>query len=461
MKKFLILLIFLSFNVYSQNTIDELIREITPIGDLPNAELKNLRQDLKIQSQLIEGVLELQQLNPSEQNIEKISNNLNRAIKLATNARAIQIGERIQKNVEEVIETTIHPTQLKSEIVKLKEFIKNDLTKKGIRLTSLGRRFGLSVGLFYLAVVQIDFTIPLVLMATGTNIKLAAALFVSPISSTSTAAFMALKSTLKYKHLLKTLGYKETKEHFKIFLSIQKFINKTLVAKNYLMDMNIAGTQFLLTLEESNAITRLLNKLGLRKGVNYGQLINFLQENQLYPGFTRRMMNSPISDIAKMLKIMRKIQIDGDEKTALAFQKAFGKKIQVIRANFQMDHHINWFLKLSSAKSMEDFFSLMANIPKDMAPKSFDKAWRNVVLPSIADNFGKYISLNHYKVFRHLYEDYQRNLRPILISNQDYHMPKNLEKTIQKYVFSSFSSLNSCGYYFMPSTTGSKHILFY
>jgi hypothetical protein len=61
MKLFILLFISLyNFSAQSSDLYQDLFNGIMPIEDLPNAELKLLRRDLKIQSILIDSINEIQ-----------------------------------------------------------------------------------------------------------------------------------------------------------------------------------------------------------------------------------------------------------------------------------------------------------------------------------------------------------------------------------------------------------------
>lgn len=444
----IVLLLMFSWNVLAQNQVQEVLSEIIPHVDLPNAEFQVLQRDLKINSLIVESIKEIQLNGGDILATDATVSNLRRTVIMATDAKSVQIGQRLQTNVKEAIESAVKPQKLKGQIQKLIEFVTTDLQKKGVNVSNFTRRYGVQVGLYYLAAMQVDYTIPLILMATG-NVKLGAALFSTPFSSSTTALFASIRSATRYRHMIKKLGFKASKHHYRIFRAVKKFFDRSYFGTDYLVDINVAGTRAVLTIEESNAVGKLMNKLGFKKSINYTNLVEFLEENNLYRGFIRRSATkNNQAKLASVVKILRKIELSGDVELITKLKQQFGKKVSFLEGIPELSHQKNWFIKVANSQSVDDVFRYMAKMPSDIAPRTFSKVWKGYVLPSLSNSFGNHTSLSTYRAFRNLYQLYDSQILPELIGNNSYRFEPELKQKINNYLYEGFYPLDSCGYIF-------------
>ena len=424
---------------------DKTIKEIVPLSDLPNAELQILRKDLKIQSLIFEALMEVHLEGGEITNMDLVSQNLQRSIILAENARAVQVGDRLKTDMIDLLKTTVNPNRLKDKIQKVLNFVKQDLKHKGTNIAAYTRRFGAQVGIFYLAMMQIDYTLPLILMANG-HYEIGATLFALPISSTTTAGFAAIRSAVKYRHILKKLGLKESLQHYNIFKKVKNFIDKNFLITNYLVDINMPNHQILFNIQESNAVVKLFTKLGYKKYITYDSLVNFLEEKRLYRGFTRRLKQTNKSELSKVLLILQKIERSEDLTLIFEIRKRFGKRVNLVKGIPNVGPLIKWAFNVAHAKDMHSLFSELRKNPVNLPPRLFDKVWRKYIIPHLTRSFGNYLSYGNYKSFRRLSEIYSKEIRPEILKrySTDTHLSKTLIRRLQNYVYEAFVPAGSC-----------------
>lgn len=448
MRMLIFLFLFFASHLQAQENYRQLISEIMPNLDLPNAEYQILQRDLRLNTFMIESIQDIQLSGGDIAQIDDAVSNLKRTMLLASDARSVQLGERVQGNVREILESSVRPSKLKNQMQNFMRFIRNDLAKRGVNLSNYTRRFGIQVGLYYLLAMQVDYTLPLVLMASG-NVKLGAAMFSTPFSSTSTALFASIRSTLRYRHMMKKLGFQATRDHFRIFKHIKRYFDRSFFGTDYLVDVNVQGVRAVLTVEESTVVSRTLNRLGYKRALSYQNLVSFLNEHNLYQDLIRSM--APETNQMKLaitLKILRQIELEGDLDTLSLLKERFGNKINMLEGIPSFDRHKNWFIKLAHSQSIDDVYKLMSQMPDNIPPKTFARVWRNYVLPSLSESFGSHTSLNHYKSFRELYNLFDQELQPLMISNNSYSLTREMNEKLYDYLHRAFYRLDSCGLIF-------------
>lgn len=445
MKYLLTFLLILSTSiVQAQDEYKSILAEMLPEIDLTNAEYKVLAKDLEINTLILESIKEVQLRGGEFAQHDSTATGLRRAAHLAINARSVQLGDRVKQNITEAIMMSVQPKKLAEHLSTFLTNLKKNFQNKGALLSHSARRFGLQVGLFYLLAMQVDYTIPLILISTG-EVAIGSLLFALPFSSVSTTMFASVRSLARYRYMLKTLGFKDTFEHYKIFKEMKSFFNRSFFGKDYLVDVNIAGLRGVLTVEESTAVSRLFQKLGYKKNLTYQTLVEFLSERGVYQKYVPQYIaDSPQLKIASALKILSEIERAGDIDTMAAILLRFSNKASHMDLITNLAQQKVWFAKLASSQNMEDLFYHFRRMPQDMAPHTFAKVWRGFVLPNLSKSFGQYFSIRHYRTFRNLYNNFDKFLFSDLVTSSSTNLDRALENRIKDYLFESFSPLNSC-----------------
>jgi hypothetical protein len=457
MIKVLVLFISLMANCYANDNAQEIINELFPDARLSNAELNLIGQELRVQSLVIESILELQESGVEFQNTAQLRSSISEIVKNAYSAKSIELGERITQNVQDLVKSTISPEKLGGQFEKVYQFVLKDLITKKTNITSLTRRFGTNVGMFYLVMMQIDYTIPLALIATG-NLHIGIPLLMSPISSTSTALFATIKSSVKHYHMIRKLGFKNFIGHWELSRKIKKFLGRNMLKTGYVIDLNIRSSSYLMTVNDPGALRRMINPLtealGFTPELNYKNLKTFLQEERLLLNRLLQIDSSQIADLAKMLLLIKEIEVENNPDVIVKLQSKFGKKVNLIKSQFPSltPEQLHWFIKAGNAKNIEDVFDLLRQAPNDIPAKAFGNVWREYVLGSLSKSLESHSSLATHKAFRKLHIDYDSELRPLFIDSLDTQFSGEIRENFNNYIFNSLAPIGSCGQiYTQPS----------
>lgn len=450
MKSFICSLLFFIFSLsaYTSTQYDDIISEIIPIRDLSNREYRLLKEELKVQSLIIESILEIQMNGGEIQNYEEAASTLQRAIDKASKAKRVYAADHLKGQVtnfiESTIDTTINPTKLKKNTNRIFAIVQKEFQKKAVNISSITRRFGLQVGLFYLAAVQVDYTIPLILMAQG-NVKLGATLMSLPISITSTAMFASLRNTVKYRHLIKKLGIKESFNQYKIFRKIRRELGRSFFGETELIKIKLQGKSYFFTVKDNGLISRLLVKMGYNKELNYQSLLAYFHEEDLFRGFTRRIAQSGEAEYKKLLKMILKIEKSGTPEMLVNLEKRFKHKVNILNGIHLKEQHLHWILRASHVKDFDEFFHVLKHVPRDMPPTVLDNAFKNYIFPRMTKNIDQYYSISHFKAFNNLNSLYNKEIRPAFAKRIDYHLNQNTYDFIIDQVYLALAPVNSCG----------------
>jgi hypothetical protein len=442
----LILLTLSSSNVFAQNDIKDIMKQIIPSGELSNEELSKLRTELKINDLFIESVKEIQFQGGEIKNIENYTSSIHNNIIRAIDTRSTPLEETVKKEIREILRATMSPEVMKKELLKVLSFLKNSLKMKGKNLSVITRRFGIQVAAVYMSCFTLDLTLPFYLMDSGHR-ALGTALLFTPISGTITLTYASIKSSLKYVHLLRKLGLKKSKQLRDIYKAVQNFSNKSILEVRTLNYITINKQQIALTITEKNLMTRLLNNFGYNsQRLDYDSLKKYLLEKGRYRGAIRRLEQSQDSKLYKLLRLLRKIEHQEDLSFITDFKKRFGNNVNLINGLRPYNLETDWFIRVSNTTDFDQFLSAMRSMPEDIPPKAFDKIWRNIVLPELAKNINKYGSIKNYFAFRSLIKSYDKKIRADFIISSEYKLDHKLKRLFTNYIYESLSAVNSCSF---------------
>lgn len=453
MIKLLIFLFFFSINLHANESAQDIIKELFPEARLSNAELNLIGQELRVQSLVIESILELQQRGVEFQDSLQLRSSISEIVKNAYHAKSIELGQRISNNVQDLINSTISPEKLGGQFEKVYTFVLNDLFTKKTNINSLTRRFGMSVGMFYLVMMQVDYTLPLILIGTG-HYHLGAPLLMAPISSTTTAMFATIKNSVKHYHMIRKLGFRNFINHWQISKKVKTFLGRNFFKTGYVIDININASTYMLTINDPGTIRRfanpLLDALGFSRELNYKNLKAFLLEENILIERLRQIDSSGIADLAKMLLLIKEIENSQEVEVVLKLQSRFNKKINLVKARFPNlnPEHFNWFIKTGHAKNIDELFSMLRQMPNDIPAKAFGNVWREYILASLSKSLEGNSMSATYEAFRNLHEDFDKELRVLFVDSLDPDFPIELKRSFQNYIFNSLGPIGSCGQVF-------------
>ena len=474
MKIFLLLILFSNL-IFAQD-IQELVDDLFPRVSLSNDQLKALREEMKVHTMLIEGIERLNIEDGHFVNLEKATENVHDLLIRTYGARSSTLPKEVQQIISNYLKEHAKKESIKDALQQLEKFAKGSINKTTIKSisqkayssavrsrvasalkgraiwgVSLARKFGLSVGLFYLISAQVDYTLPLILMATG-HAKIGMSLLAVPFSSTSTATFITMKKAFKFRNVVKKLGgLGVVLDDLKITRQIRNFFNTSRFGQSYLVDINIHGQQFVFTIEDQRIFSKLLARMGWNNKLNYSSLMNFLERNNFNSEFLARIANSEVAEEVKVLRILRRIQKDGDLSIVEKLRYQFHGLVNEVNNIPNLTQERNWIIKAANSKDFVELYSYLRNIPEGIPPKTFDKVWRNYILAQAAENIGPLWDKKNYIAFRNMFNQYDETIRKELFSSSEAGMTKELREQFGDYLFKSLNESGICELQYIPA----------
>lgn len=445
MFRYLFLLIFFASQmVHANEAFDDLIEEIIPKSELSNSQLNSLRRELKIQNIFIQGVKSIEIQGGEFKNVTQASNTLQDLYIKGLEAKAESLPSAIKNEIKDTVKNTIDDRSVRNILKKSKNFVFGKLRNQKIMLTSLARRVGLDVGLVYFLTLQVDLTFPTIMIALG-HVEFAP-LLVTPVSSTVTAAYTGVKSAVKFRHLIKSLGgLANSKAIFSVYKQMRRFFKLRVFPQFDLLNINISNKHIIFTVERKTLFNKFLTKLGYNKNLNYENLTSFMREEALMLDFLDSIDRLDRPNEVKMIRLLNKLEMQQDSLIIAKLKERFGEFINEIDNLPNYTSARRWVSKISSVTSFDDFSRLLMQLPDDIPPKTFDRLWREIILPSASKNIGPYFDKDSFKAFRKLYSQWDDNLRRVTTTSNRTSIGTNLHKKLNDYFFDALQSVNGCG----------------
>lgn len=444
MKSLLALLfIFLSFNLFAQGEFDDLIEEVLPKTQLSNEQLKLLKEELRVQKILIQGVKELNILGIETRKTALPIQRVKDLLLSSLGSKTQSLPKEVREKITEAVKESINNHNITETIKNLKNFTQKAVAGKTAQLTSIARRFGIDAGLVYGISMQFDYTLPLILMSQG-QVQAGATLLALPISSASTATYVLAKKAVKFNQLVKELGgVKASIEHFGIFKKVKNFFNTDIWGKYDLIDLNISGKTYVFTIEQRTLAQRLFTKLGWNSKLNYDNLISFIKEQGLMDEMTTRIENSKRPSQVKVLRLLNRLEKSADEEILEKLKNRFSNYINEVDNLPNLTIERTWAVKTANSKTFQELFAHLAQMPEDIPPRTLNRLWKNYILVEASKNIGPYISKETYMTFRNLYKAYD-GLETELMKSTEAKIGSELKKKFTSYFYDSVPSLHAC-----------------
>jgi hypothetical protein len=459
-KVFLLLYLLFSFSfVQANEQLDDLIEEIIPKSELSNKQLRALRQELKVQKIFIEGIKAIEIQGGEFVNINKATNTIHDLMIKSIGAKSETLPQAVGKEITETVKESIDKKSIKNVLQKSKDFAFNKARAQRTMLTSLTRRLGMDVGLVYFLTLQIDLTFPSIMIALG-RVEFAP-LLVTPVSSTVTGTYAAIKSAVKFRQLVKNLGgLKNTMNIFNVFREVKKYFNLKIIPHYDLININVNKQNFVFTVERKTIFNRLMTKLGVNKNLNYQNLSRFLRENDFLKDFLEKLDMTDNPDEVKMIKVLNKIEATQNEDVIFKLKEKYGRYINELKTIPSFREARQWVSRISSATTFDQFNRLILQIPDDIPPKIFDRLWRNHILPSASRNIGPYFDKKTYQAFRKLHIDWDKGLRRVFTESNETILNESFKRKVTEYLFNSLEGVNICGGLFQKKSGQSTTFVF-
>lgn len=440
---FLFLSLFLHLNLYAQNEFDDLIEEIIPKTQLSNAQLKNLREELRVQKILIQGVKELDILNIPPTKMSNVNQTLKDFIITSLGSKTKSLPKEVTSQITEAVRESIQDKNIVSTVSKIKEYASKSIHGKTAQLTSIARRFGVDAGIVYGVAMQFDYTLPLIMMSQG-QVQLGATLLALPISSATTASYILAKKAIKFRQIVKELGGVQASiDHFNIFKQVKNFFHTNIWGKYDLIDLNLSGKNFVFTIEHRTLMQRLFSRLGWNKKLNYDNLLGFLKEEGLMTNVIANIEANKRPSQVKVLRILNQLEKNADETVIEKLKNRFSSYINEVDHLPNLTEERTWAIRASNSKSFQELYAHLASMPEDIAPRTLNRLWKNYILVEASKNIGPFISKETYQTFRNLYNSYDQ-IGSELMTSMDARVGSELKRKFTSYFYDAVPQLSAC-----------------
>ena len=436
---------------FGNDTFDDIIQEIIPKTQLTKDQLVTLNKELGIQKLFIEGVKKIEIRGGQFVDIERSTNTIRDLLLSSMNAKSESLSADAKAKMVEITKTRVNRQSIKNILLKTKEHAYNFLNGKRVFTGSMVRRFGFDVGIVYFLSAQIDYTFPWYMISQGATEY--TFLLATPVSSVATGTYIAAKSAIKYRHVIKNLGgLKVAAEHFKVYRKMKSFFEQNILKSYDLFDIYQGNKSYVLTVEKRNIVTKTFQKLGWNKSLNYENLIKYMDDNSILPKVVENIRSSDRHPTGKLIRLLNKVEHSTDANDFHRIRKHFGKYIKEVNALPEFSVQRRWVMKTMDSRSMDQLIRMLGQMPPDIPPAIFDTIWRNKVLVSGSKNIGHFSSISEYKAFRGLVENYDKDLRALFTNSIDTSMSTSQRKLFGDYIFKSLSGVGICQQLFKPKT---------
>lgn len=423
--------------------LDDIVEQIVPKGQVSNQQMKALRQKLKIQKTIIEGVKSIEMRGGEFVNLEKATSTIERLVVNSFGAEANALPKAIKDSVQKTVKDSVRKSAIQRMLVRLKSLIYGQVTDKKILLSSTARRFGFDVGLVYAITFQIDFTFPSIMVAMG-HVEYLPLLF-TPVSSTATASYTAIKSGVRMNQMIQNLGgLSAFAEKLETIKKIKNFFNTGLLPQHDIIDLEVAGRNYALTVERQGTLTKFKQMLGYNDRLNYKNLLALMEDHNFAPGFVDVVRRSERPAEVKFIRLLHRIELENNPEFMEVMKVRFGKYVNDINGIPDFSRVRSWTAKISNARSFQHFNKLMMEMPDEIPPSIFDKLWRKHILPGAAKNIGPYMDKSTYQAFRQMDNLYQNQLRGQMANSIDQTLDNGWKSKIADYFFKATTTVNGC-----------------
>jgi hypothetical protein len=255
-------LVFTGHCAFGLDRFDDIIEEFAPNPGLSSVQLSNLRDELKIQTMFIEGVKGIEINGGEFKNANKAVRTVEKLIVDSFEAKASALSDKAKLALKESLKNSIDKSQLEKTMIMAKDFGAKHVAGRKTMLSSVARRWGFDVGMVYFLSMQIDLTLPSVMMAMGQMQY--APLLAAPVSSLTTTTYASLKGAVKFRHLVKNLGgLANAREHWSLYRKVKNFFHTSVFPSSNIINLNVAGRNFTMTIQRVGMFASFKQKLGL------------------------------------------------------------------------------------------------------------------------------------------------------------------------------------------------------
>lgn len=447
MKFLIILYIFFCSCCLAQTGISQslqnILNDMLPESQLNPAQANRLEVELKLQTTIIEAIKQIDIQDGLIHHPVNASEKLSQIL-LSTSEEAITyIPPSNREKILLTLKDFYRPSKLVGMLNEFNLFLKKNLNQKSIALSAAGRRFGIQGALVYLATMQFDFTLPLVMLAHGE--ALGGVLLAMPISSTSLAMFMGFKKAFRYAILVKTLGVNKLKKYFESYHIARKFFSQNLFHTRNIIQLSFNNINFAMTLESGNFFIRKWSKFIRGEALTAEKIISVLGEETFNKNLIENLMRSSHQDNYKTLFLLSYLEennnIDAIRKLEHFYPQNI-RQVQYLRSIPTAQK--KWFLDISQSKNFKELINHLKSLPTDIHPQLFDNIWTRFVLPRLSYTIDDYYAISNFKAFRKLSDNWEKSVRPFILQSNKSYIDDEVYRFFTDYFYNSIQSPAIC-----------------
>jgi len=404
--------LFWSIASFSQGVdlpLADLMADVPYEDSFSHKQLKLIREELYLQSLFIEAVEKISISNGEFINYTNAQSATRDIIIQASLSRYVFKDDQAKKLFIVALKEFLSPKYLKDNLKYLVGVIKRFVIWQKNSLVTTSRTQGLKLALVKFMAIQLDVTIPAILIMTG-NVIEGIGLFLAPVSPVTYLPFQVAKTSINNIKLLKSLGIQRSKEAFNISKEIRKRLKQDIFSTKRLLNANFLGHHYVLNVQLKSRLAQYLDSKNYKQGLTFQNLVSFMEDYHEFDDVLSEIRRSRVDENLKLYTLIAHIEHNADKNIISTFLEKF-KKSFIKSKNIDIPRiHRRWFFALAHAKDFTSFYWTMYDMPKDMHPQLFDKIYRQYVLPRFAENLantqGVFGFWNTNKVFKSLMNEY-------------------------------------------------------
>lgn len=449
MRAFFILFLLFSIPVFAQvdNTTDEvieLLEEVAPDHKLNKAQLRRLQSELKIQKIIIKGVSNIYHNGVDFVDIDKATNTVDEILKDVIYEKTKYLADG-NVDLADGSARRLMASEVSTYVSKGK--IKTALKSVGSKLTDLGvlaksslRSHGVMAGVAYIIGSAINWGVPAILIAKQQYV-LANIVIAAPVASMTTSGYLFIEKLVKRKRLVRALGGAEIVRNYQ---AMQKKVKKALgFSKSHeLFDLTtIEGKTFTVSVENQGIISKIKQKFGFNKELNFKNLDELFQEKGVTSAGLDAIRESKLPGHIKTIKMIHYLNENGSKQEMQIVMNKFSQFINEVDYLPRYSQARTWALLASTSKSFEELYGYMRRIPVELPPLVVKDLWFDFILPEASKNID-FSFLTNYNAFRGLFNDNQ--IKGELFDTRAINMTEELQESFNKYLHRNIPSSQIC-----------------
>ena len=426
----------------SENPLADLLAEVPYEQTLTDIQLKNIENELILQSMIIESVEKIRIDGGTFVNINQATS-ATRDIILQTSLTHYVFREEIQKTrFTEAVKNIFTPPMIKNNLLALTELSKRFVSWQANTLVSTARTQGLIYSLVKFISIQLDTTVPLLVLGSG-NLALGIGMLSAPISPMTIAPFKIIKDTVKNLALAKRLGLAEARNQYQLNKYVEDIYNKGLMQQLRLVNAHFDEKQYIVSYQKDNWLRSKIKGSRYSSELTLNNMFNFIEDYPQYEEFSNALKRSRASEEIKLLTILTSLENHAETEITHAFLERFERHIHQTENIDIPRRHRSWIKRVAHAKNFEEFYHYIRRIPEDFHPRILEKVWRDYIFPNLSENLSNKSSIKVFKVFRQMNADFEAKIRPALIPERNYFTGEQRTLFITT-IFESMEAIGPC-----------------